>query len=81
MYIFSVKYKMTKTKSGRLIISTLPINHILTEIDLTFLDIGMNPKDMIVNIILKIAEVKNLLINIVQENIFNNFKTILSSIR
>ena len=77
-YYFSINYSMTQTKNGKRIISIIPIDKLLTETDTPFVLYGKNSSDQIKKTINNMAQIINYNSMKLEEQIFANFKRILT---
>lgn len=76
-YYFSVNFKMTQTKSGKEIISQIPIERILSESDYPFLENGMSQKEYLLQTVNEIGKIKGITRDGVSMQIYENMKTLL----
>lgn len=78
-FYFSINHSMTKTKNGRTIISRIPIEKLLSETDAPFVTFGNNSSDQLEETISNISQIIYLDPNKIKEQIFANFKRVISS--
>ncbi|MEZ5196413.1 MAG: Qat anti-phage system TatD family nuclease QatD [Bacteroidales bacterium] len=78
-FYFSINHSMTKTKNGRSIISRMPIDKLLTETDAPFVSFGNNSIEQLKETIKNISQIINLDPKNTEEQIFVNFKRVLTS--
>ena len=82
-YYFSINPAMTKSENGKKIISKIPSYRLLTESDGPFIKIEkevIKPKDVSI-VIEYLADTKNNTFLEIEKNIYNNFKTLVSTLK